>query len=157
MDLHTVFMKQAIQLSDENVRAGGRPFGTVIVKDGKVLSTGQNLTHITQDPTDHGEIVAVRKACQILKSPVLTGCTVYAIAHPCPMCMSALLLAKPDKIYFCSTLEEKAANGLGASGALYGELVKHYDHRSVAMERVEKLAPDAIDVYKLFQKMSAQK
>lgn len=36
------FMREAIALSEANVRAGGGPFGAVIVKDGVVVATGTN-------------------------------------------------------------------------------------------------------------------
>ena len=62
------FMKRAIELSIESVNSGGGPFGTVIVKDKKILAEGSNRVTSTNDPTAHGEIVAIRKACTNLKS-----------------------------------------------------------------------------------------
>ena len=58
------FMKRAIELSLESVNKGGGPFGCVIVKDEKIVSEGSNKVTSTNDPTAHGEIVAIREACK---------------------------------------------------------------------------------------------
>ena len=54
------FMKKAIELSIESVNKGGGPFGCVIVKDEKIISEGSNKVTSSNDPTAHGEIVAIR-------------------------------------------------------------------------------------------------
>jgi guanine deaminase len=61
------FMTEAVRLATESVMNGwGGPFGTVIVKDGDIISRGQNRVLLTGDPTAHGEVEAIRKAIQIL-------------------------------------------------------------------------------------------
>ena len=62
------FMKRAIELSIESVKKGGGPFGCVIVKDKKIVSEGSNKVTSTNDPTAHGEIVAIREACKKLNN-----------------------------------------------------------------------------------------
>ena len=59
------FMSRAIELSIESVKKGGGPFGSVIVKNKKIISEGFNKVTTTNDPTAHGEIVAIRNACKI--------------------------------------------------------------------------------------------
>ena len=54
------FMRQAIELSEENVRSGGGPFGAVIVRDGRVIATGTNGVTRLNDPTAHAEVTAIR-------------------------------------------------------------------------------------------------
>ena len=56
------FMKSAIELSIEIVNLGGGPFGSIIVKNNKVIAEGSNKVTLNNDPTAHGEIVAIRKA-----------------------------------------------------------------------------------------------
>ena len=56
-----------MQLAIEEARTGiqndhGGPFGSVIVKDGEVISTGHNMVLLNNDPTAHGEISAIRAA-----------------------------------------------------------------------------------------------
>ena len=58
------FMKRAIELSVESVNRGGGPFGCVVVKDEIIVSEGSNKVTSTNDPTAHGEIVAIRNACK---------------------------------------------------------------------------------------------
>lgn len=84
---------QAIELAYANADKGGRPFGALIVKDGKVLAQGVNEIMTTNDPTAHAELLAIRAASQALGSASLAGCSVYASGHPCPMCMAAMRMA----------------------------------------------------------------
>ena len=62
------FMKRAIELSKESINSGGGPFGSVIVKDDKIISEGINRVTVNNDPTAHGEIVAIRNACKELNT-----------------------------------------------------------------------------------------
>ena len=62
------FMSRAITLSIESVYKGGGPFGSLIVKDNKIISEGFNQVTSTNDPTAHGEIVAIRNSCKTLNS-----------------------------------------------------------------------------------------
>ena len=55
------FMQRAIELSIESVNKGGGPFGCVIVKDNKIIAEGSNKVTLINDPTAHGEVVAIRK------------------------------------------------------------------------------------------------
>ena len=84
------FMKRAIELSIESINTGGGPFGSVVVKDGKIISEGMNRVTVNNDPTAHGEIVAIRNACKILNTFNLSDCSLYSSCEPCPMCMSAI-------------------------------------------------------------------
>src|ERR1700730_15771661 len=70
---------------------GDFPFGTVIVRDGDVLSTGRNLGRTTNDPTAHGEMVAIRRIAAVRPAAELQGTTLYPSGQPRPMCMSAIL------------------------------------------------------------------
>ena len=58
------FMKRAIELSKESINSGGGPFGSVIVKNDKIISEGMNRVTVNNDPTAHGEITAIRQACK---------------------------------------------------------------------------------------------
>lgn len=101
------FMKLAIEEAQEGIRNGhGGPFGAVIVKDGEVISTGHNHVVINNDPTCHGEIDAIRKACAKLDTFDLSGCEIYTSGYPCPMCFGAILWANIEKVYYgCNTTD----------------------------------------------------
>ena len=98
-EFHEMLMRQAIKLSIENVKLGGGPFGAVIAKDGKMISTGVNQVTRSNDPTAHAEIDAIRNATRKLQTFDLSGCEIYTSCEPCPMCLSAIYWAHIDKIY----------------------------------------------------------
>lgn len=101
------YMQEAIKEAYKGINAGhGGPFGTVIVKDGKIIARGHNHVVANNDPTCHGEIDAIRKACKKLKTFDLTGCELYTSGYPCPMCFCAILWANIEKVYYgCNTTD----------------------------------------------------
>ena len=101
------FMKMAINEAKKGIENGdGGPFGTVIVKDNKVIAKGHNEVIKNQDATCHGEMVAIRKASKKLGTFDLSGCELYTTAEPCPMCLGAILWANISKVYFgCNILD----------------------------------------------------
>ena len=89
------FMREAIRLSIQMMRRGqGGPFGAVVVRNGKVVGRGWNQVTSANDPTAHAEIVAIREACQRLKTFQLDDCDLYTSCEPCPMCLSAIYWAR---------------------------------------------------------------
>ncbi|XXF79091.1 nucleoside deaminase [Myxococcaceae bacterium GXIMD 01537] len=105
------WLERAVALALRNVEAGGRPFGSVIVKDGALVAEGVNLTEQEGDPTAHAELVALREAAKKLGGPRLAGCIVYASGEPCPMCQAACLLAGVERIVYAA--EEPQAARVG--------------------------------------------
>jgi guanine deaminase len=94
-------MRMAINEARKGIRnQHGGPFGAVIVKDGVVVGKGHNEVLKNNDPTCHGEMMAIHKTCKKLKTFDLTGCELYTTGEPCPMCMSAILWANIDKVYY---------------------------------------------------------
>lgn len=106
-----VFIARAITLATENVAAGGGPFGAVIVRDGVVIAEGQNRVTATLDPTAHAEVVAIRAACQVVGDFSLAGATLYTSCEPCPLCLSASLWARLDRIVFAADRDDAARGG----------------------------------------------
>ncbi len=100
------FMRQAIDLSIENVRNGGGPFGAVIVRNGEVVATGVNNVVPHCDPTAHAEVSAIRRACQRVGDFKLDGCTIYTSCEPCPMCLSAIYWAGIERIFYGNTKQD---------------------------------------------------
>ncbi|MGQ0677317.1 MAG: nucleoside deaminase [Rhodospirillales bacterium] len=99
-----LFMRRAVALSLHNAGSDrGGPFGAVVVKDGRIVGEGANRVTIQRDPTAHAEIVAIRAAAKRLKTHDLTGAVIYASCEPCPMCLTAILWARIDRmVYACS-------------------------------------------------------
>lgn len=108
---HEGFLQQAVDLAAANVAAGGGPFGALVVRDGEVLATGQNRVTRDLDPTAHAEVQAIRAACIIEASFSLAGATLYTSCEPCPLCVSASLWARLDRIVFAADRHDAARGG----------------------------------------------
>ncbi|QEE26652.1 nucleoside deaminase [Terriglobus albidus] len=136
MNGHERFMQRAVALATENVRTGrGGPFGCVVVKDGEIVAEGMNLVTSTNDPTAHGEVVAIRRACEKLGTFSLEGCEVYTSCEPCPMCLAALYWSRCSAIYYGNTAADAAAVGFDDS-FLYDEVKKPLDQRAIPIRQL---------------------
>jgi len=140
------FMTRAIELSIESVNTGGGPFGSVIVKDEKIIAEGFNKVTSTNDPTAHGEIVAIRKA---LNNFNLSGCELYSTCEPCPMCLSAIYWAHIDKVYYANTRDDAKKIDFDDS-LIYSELLKNVKIRKIPMAQM--MREEALKAFELWDK-----
>jgi tRNA(adenine34) deaminase len=78
------------------------PIGCVVVRDsdGAVLGAGHNERELTEDPTAHAEVLALRQAAAELGSWRVLGCTLYVTLEPCAMCAGAIVLARVPRVVF---------------------------------------------------------
>ena len=123
-------MSRAIELSIESVKSGGGPFGSVIIKNNEIISEGMNRVTKNNDPTAHGEIVAIRNACKNLNDFSLKGCELYTSCEPCPMCLSAIYWSRIDKIYYANTRDDAKKIDFDDS-LIYSELTKKIKERKI--------------------------
>ncbi|WP_298958400.1 nucleoside deaminase [uncultured Methylobacterium sp.] len=149
-DNHEKFMARAIALSEKTslVDSAGGVFGTVIVQDGEILAEGANRVVAENDPTWHGEIEAIRKACKAQGSFKLRDATLYTSAEPCPMCMAAAYWAGIKTIYYASTNEDAFKYGDFDDSMIYGELKKPPAERSIPMRQI--MRAEAVEVWKKY-------
>ena len=106
------YMTEAAKEAYEGIQNGhGGPFGSVIVKDGRIVGSGHNRVLYKQDPTCHGEMEAIRDAEKNLNSYSLEGCVLYTTGEPCNMCLTAILWANIDKVYYGCSIEENESIG----------------------------------------------
>ena len=111
-DAENQYLELALTEAREGIHQNhGGPFGTVIVKDGKVIGQGHNMVLANNDSTAHGEITAIRNAEANIESFDLTGAVLYTTGEPCPMCLAACLWANIDKVYYGCTIEDNAIIG----------------------------------------------
>lgn len=103
-------IKESKANSINNYKDGG-PFGAVIVKDGKIITSAHNTVIKSMDATAHAEINAIRKASKILNTNDLSGCVLYTSTEPCPMCLSAIIWANIKDVYYLNT--RKDADDIG--------------------------------------------
>lgn len=106
------YMHEAIEEARGGIlqRHGG-PFGSIVVKDGKIVGRGHNRVLVNKDPTCHGEVAAIRDACQNLGTHDLTGCEIYTTGEPCHMCLCACMWANISKIYYGCTIADNGIIG----------------------------------------------
>ena len=142
-------MKRAIELSIESVNKGGGPFGCVIVKDKKIVSEGSNKVTSTNDPTAHGEVVAIRGACKKINNFSLKGYELYSTCEPCPMCLSAIYWARIDKIYYANTRKDAQKIDFDDS-LIYSEFQKDIDKRKIPM--IQMMRNEALKAFELWDK-----
>ncbi|MBN8957310.1 MAG: nucleoside deaminase [Rhizobiales bacterium] len=146
MSNETRFLAEAIELARANIVEGGRPFGAVVVRDGAVVATGVNEIHITNDPTAHAEMTALRNASNKLGSSDLSGCVVYASGHPCPMCMAAMRISGVKRVAYAYSNDDGAPFGL-STAAVYEDLAKPFAEQSMAISYVPVRPEGRADLY----------
>jgi guanine deaminase len=104
-------MSLAIEKTREGIAAGQSPFGSIIVKDGKVVASTHNTVWKDTDPTAHAEVNCIRSAAKALGTIDLSGCTLYSTCEPCPMCLSAIHWSKVDRVVFGASIGDADAAG----------------------------------------------
>ena len=150
----TDFAQRTIDLARQNVAAGGRPFATVIVKDGEIVAESANKVAQSHDPTAHAEILAIRTACVKLGTEHLTGTTIYVLAHPCPMCLGALYYCSPDEVVFLTARDAYEPYYVDDRkyfelATFYAEFGKDWDERRLPMRYDRRDA--AVEVYQFWR------
>ena len=147
MEKKNNFMLKAIELSIKSAETTGGPFGCVIVKENKIISEGYNKVTLTNDPTAHGEIVAIREACNKLNTFNLSGCELYSSCEPCPMCLSAIYWSRIDKIFYANTRDD-AKNIDFDDSFIYSEINKKIEDRKIQMTQM--LRDEALMAFKIW-------
>jgi len=142
------FMRRAIELGRKGMESGdGGPFGTVIVKNGEIIGEGWNRVIATNDPTAHGEIMAIRDACKRMSSFNLSGCDLYTSGEPCPMCLGAIYWARIDRIFYGFGIQDAAEIGFDDS-FIYAQLAKPLKLRQIP--EIQILDAEALEVLKMY-------
>lgn len=132
----TRYLEQAVALAVRNVADGGGPFAALVVTaDGRVHE-GINRVTRDNDPTAHAEVVAIRRAAAAMANFDLRGAVLYTSCEPCPLCLSAALWARIDRVYF-------AADRYGAAAAGFNDAV-FYEYFSGARPELLPVAQAAV-------------
>ncbi|MGN0302343.1 MAG: nucleoside deaminase [Anaerotardibacter sp.] len=147
------FMQRAIEEALEGINAGdGGPFGAVITKQGEVIASGHNHVLSHHDPTCHGEIDAIRKACQLLGTHDLSGCELYTTGEPCPMCLGAILWANIEKVYYGCTISDNEL--IGFRDNTFDQLMGGRANLEDFLTQIDR--PACLELFEAYQKMSHQ-
>ena len=138
------FMQRAIELSIESINSGGGPFGSVIVKDEKIISEGMNRVTVDNDPTSHGEIVAIRNACKKLNTFNLSDCSLYSSCEPCPIYWSRI-----GKVYYANTRDDAKKINFDDS-LIYSEIPKKNEDKKISMKQM--MRNEALKAFDIWDK-----
>lgn len=149
---------RVVDLARANVEEGGRPFATVITRDGELVAQSANRVAQTRDPTAHAEILAIGAACTALGTEHLVGCSIYVLANPCPMCLGALYYCSPDEVVFLTHREDYEPyyaddRKYFELSTLYDEYGKDWSRRRLPM-RYEPVDA-ALDVFRRWRTRNA--
>jgi tRNA(adenine34) deaminase len=80
---------------------GEVPIGAVVLSpSGEVIAAGHNERETAHDPTAHAEVLALRRAGEVLGSWHLDGCTLAVTLEPCTMCAGAIVLSRVERLVF---------------------------------------------------------
>ena len=136
------YLQRAVVLAASNVAGGGRPFAALLVKNGQVIAEAVNTIHISQDPTAHAELLAIRAASQQL-GPRLEGCVIYASGQPCPMCLSAMHLCGVTRVVYAASNQQGEPFGL-STAAIYQQLALPLSEQKLGIQHLPQPAMDKI-------------
>ena len=130
-DYNPEFMLRAIELSEIAYKSGkGLPIGCVIVRNGEIIGEGHNEIFERVNPTSHGEMVAIERACKNINNLQLSDCQIYTTLEPCPMCLGAIYWAKISKVYYANTNADASKVGFDDT-FIFDELRKNANERKI--------------------------
>ncbi|WP_097028517.1 tRNA adenosine(34) deaminase TadA [Clostridium peptidivorans] len=115
------FLLEAIKEAKKAEDLGEVPVGAVIVKDNKIIARAHNMTEKLKDPTAHAEVLAIKRACEVIQNWRLNGCELYVTLEPCPMCAGAIYQSRINKVYI-GTFDSVS----GACGSVINVLQNNY-------------------------------
>lgn len=96
-------MARALALAREAAEAGEVPVGALVVKEGAVIAEAHNAPRTLKDPTAHAELLAIRRASEVLGAERLDGCELWVTLEPCAMCAGAIVHARIARLYYAAS------------------------------------------------------
>lgn len=144
-----LFIQKAVDLALENAKSGGRPFAALVVRNGEIIATGVNQIKLTNDPTAHAELSALREAGKTLGNPNLEDCIVYASGQPCPMCLAAMRMAGINQVRFAFSNAD--AEPFSLSTAKIAEMLRIPPEKQEGLIFKQITPLQNLDLYKVWQ------
>jgi tRNA(adenine34) deaminase len=112
-------MREALAAAQRGRLAGEPPVGACVVQDGRIIASAHTAVIGGPDATAHAEILALRAACQHLRTPSLDDCELYVTVEPCAMCLAAIHYAGIERVWFGAGLDAmQAVTGRELRGAV---------------------------------------
>jgi guanine deaminase len=142
-----IFIRHALKLARKNAAGtGGGPFGAVVVQHGKIIAEGANQVTVSNDPTAHAEVIAIRNAAKKLGHFALNDCVLYTSCEPCPMCLAAAYWSRIGRVVYTATRDEAAAAGFD-DALIYKEVTLPLGDRKIAFTQLGAEGDDPFDLW----------
>ena len=94
-------MDEALAEARAAAASGEIPVGAIVLAaDGSILARAANRTEHDADASAHAEILALRAAAAVRRSPRLADCDLVVTLEPCPMCAHAISLFRIRRVVF---------------------------------------------------------
>ena len=138
------FMRLALREAERALDHDDVPIGTVIVRDGEVISAARNERELRGDPTAHAEVLALREAASKLGTWRLLDTVLYVTLEPCAMCAGAIVLARVPRVVYAA--DDPKAGAAGSVLDVLGE--PRLNHRPVVARGL--LAEEAAEMLRAF-------
>jgi len=117
-----------MQLLKKSLKIGCVPVSAVVVRDGKIVSSGYNRKEKTNNPLDHAEIIAIRRAVKKLSTWKLNDCELYVTMKPCKMCETVISECRIAVVHYIVENKKEAEKSvpLAYKESGIGPLTKEY-------------------------------
>ena len=119
------YMDHALEEAAKALERGEVPVGAVIIeKSGTIIARAGNETRARLDPSAHAEVLAIRKACNTLKTDRLVDCDMYVTLEPCAMCAALIANARIRRIYFAAS--DPKSGGIQQGARVFNHKQTHH-------------------------------
>ena len=137
-------MDDALEEAAKALERGEVPVGAVIVEaSGDIIARAGNETRERLDPSAHAEVLAIRKACDVLKTDRLVNCDIYVTLEPCAMCAGLIANARLRRIYFAAS--DPKSGGVQQGARVFDHQQTHHIpeiYPGIGEKKAEKLLRD---------------
>jgi tRNA(adenine34) deaminase len=95
------FMGLALDEAEKGYQLAEVPVGAVLVgADGQILARAHNMPIMSNDPTAHAEILAIRSGSTRVGNYRLPETVIYVTLEPCAMCVGAMIHGRVKRLVF---------------------------------------------------------
>lgn len=140
------YLKLALEQARKSVKEGGFPVGAIVVKDGKVISEGISVGYQHNDPTGHAETVAIRAACNNLRTPDLNNAVLYGSLECCTMCFSVAYWANISKIVYACRKTPDMVKRFFYEGYINNEDINKKNNRKIELIYIPDFENESLEI-----------